>query len=238
MEILYHISRHVREPSTIPPSTILRLPLELTLDRLTAPRFPEAKRNIHPVGNGHPIFKVPRTPSSVKRISVLQKDEVPTPPPAPHHSPKFPTALLPESFVPLPPSPTESVDTCFPELPPQRPSSSSASLGLSENSRPAQNQTMRVLHQIQEATSSPLNVSHLDLPKRPHTMPRSQRFVNSGGPVQNGKPTPYPRQPFPLDYLFAHAEPVPVLQPQIPFIGNLLLSSCPGKKGNDNQTPF
>ncbi|KIM30442.1 hypothetical protein M408DRAFT_7537 [Serendipita vermifera MAFF 305830] len=210
--------------------TYLHLPYELTLDALTAPNqstppdssIPAVYENSQPNGTIPGPTTLSAIPASMIQAEVME--DAPTPPPAAHTSPKL---RIDATMVPLPPSPEAQRQ---PQLP--LPDASIASSSAEMPSYFTQPLSSTICSDIQEATNS-----ILDIPVVHRRTPSSQNGkalslgANGVQPAQNGiKATSSGDQDF-KTFLKRKSLPVgpgPTLPPA--KLGNLLLSSCPGKK--------
>lgn len=258
-ELLFRLHAHLRGPEDASCPTHLHLPYELTLDALTAPNQQTTAPPVSPPPlSQHAALnptELTTTPSAIP-ASVLQAaitEDMPTPPPAPHTSPKLRIAPveMDATLVPLPPSPEiQRGTTTIPALsedadpPPENllvgPSTLAPSprrVGDDSPSYFTQSLSSTLCDEIREATSSTI-----DLPSAPQRPAPAAEGVGSGGTVVNGTRLTHnngaksPRadgdefRNFLMTKSFL-VPTAPVASQQAPRLGNLMLSSCPGKKG-------
>jgi hypothetical protein len=232
-ELLFRLHIYLRGSPDPEHPTFLHLPYELTLDALTAPSQ-QVMQPTPPVPPPTQPNGVPETASpSAIPPSLIQADvmeDMPTPPPAPHTSPKLRIRAVDAASVPLPPSPETirhvlPVSNTVPENPKLVPDVTDAPSYFTQ----ALSSTL--FRDIQEATSS--NIDLPPAPQRPVAKYIGRGDPNAVRPTQNGvKPTSTGDEDF-RNFLMAKLLPVAPASPrQGPRLGNLMLSSCPGKKGS------
>jgi hypothetical protein len=222
-ELLLQLSIYLQEPTESSPPTYLQLPYELTLDALTTPEY-------------FPVSSIPLPPNPTAASGeasaippvVLQADmmvDLPTPPPASHRSPKLSAEIVDPSLVPLPASPEDERRTIAPKY---------SQDFSSENTTPAPQSTQvpsyfsqhlssKLSEDMLEATSTTIHVPsiaiHLQRPSAPEPVSPPVSYVNGLKGASDEMPINDPRCTLNQAPLFSAR------------LGNLLLSSCPGKKG-------
>ncbi|CAG7850535.1 SubName: Full=Uncharacterized protein {ECO:0000313/EMBL:CCA67563.1} [Serendipita indica DSM 11827] len=181
-ELVRQLARFLQDPTYQRQPTYLDLPYSITLDALTAP------------GQGTPAppppERMPENPPSAIPATFIQTEltkDIPTPPPAPHSSPKM-IASDPAS-IPLPPSPELERGRGIPNE-----AASYFTHPVSSN----------IASELQEATNT-----NIEFPTQPF---RLQPRLNIHRPQHSNG-----------------GVPLPAALPRPP-LGNLFLSSCPGKK--------
>lgn len=182
-DLVHQLATFLQDPACRRQPTYLNLPPGITLDTLTAPG-----KALPPPP---PPETMPENPPSAVPVTFLQAaltKDIPTPPPAPHSSPKM-IASDPAS-IPLPPSP---------EIGRAR--------GISNGTSSYFTQPLssNVASELQEATNSTIDFPAIPFRLQPRLNDPRLQNMNGGLP----SPAPLPR----------------------PSMGNLFLSSCPGKKG-------
>jgi hypothetical protein len=237
-ELLFRLHTYLRSPPDSSHPTYLHLPYEMTLDALTAPnqQIPQPAPSAPPTSQKTQPNEITNNgiPSAISP-SILQEaimEDMPTPPPAPHTSPKLPMRPVDATLIPLPPSP-ETIRRVLPTsgdadaVPENRTYAPQVTDTPSYFTQPLSSTLYR---DIQEATSS--NIDLPPAPQRPAVKYIGRENPNGVRPIQNGvKPTSTSDEDF-RNFLMRKSLPVaPVSSPQGPRLGNLMLSSCPGKKG-------
>ena len=215
-ELLFRLHVHLRGSPEPSHPTYLHLPYELTLDALTAPVQSTPVDSTVPVPiqqNGTPLSAIP---PSVMQTEM--NEDMPTPPPAAHTSPKL---SIDASLVPLPESPEIQRRPQLPINVVDPPSYFNQSFSS----------TLR--NDIHEATTSTIDLP--PAPQRPVAKQNGRTAslgLNGVKYMQNGATATNPEDEDFRNFLKRKSLPVAAAPaPPAPRLGNLMLSSCPGKKG-------
>lgn len=223
-ELLLQLSIYLQEPTESSPPTYLQLPYELTLDALTTPEYLPTPSVPAP----NPMAVSDMREASAIPPGVLQADmlvDIPTPPPAPHRSPKLSAETIDPSMIPLPPSPEDEIRTFLPKFCQDFSSENTtpAPQGAQTPSYFSQHLSSKLSEDMLEATSTAIHVPsiaiHLQRPSAPEPVSPPASYINGLKGASDDMPMNDPRCTFNQAPLFSAR------------LGNLLLSSCPGKKG-------
>jgi hypothetical protein len=234
-ELQSRLSAYLQNPTKASQPTYLYLPHELTLDALTAPGQPFPP--VLPPLSDQTLMDPQQPPGTIPPSIILADimKDMPTPPPAPHTSPKLGPKSVDPALIPLPPSPSDERNS----IPVKKDGRSSSE----SNSLPGDNPTASdspsyfsqplsstISDEIRDATSTTMDFSkQLSINDRARaalvSTPTNGHRISH---LRNGSRS---RGEYTLNFLPLNKGSKVLSIAQIPQIGNLLLSSCPGKKG-------
>lgn len=225
-ELLDRLSTFLQDPKKGSQPTYLHLPYELTLDALTTPEYLPTPP-LHPPPAGVPVLPsepletkaLPPLPSGLLQAEITK--DIPTPPPAPHRSPKLSDTAVDPTLIPLPLSPNDKRSSLIPVSgistvngtpgPPQ--SAQEASYFSQRHSS-----TVHLENKVISASIKPsLSSIHIQRPSAPEPPLPMDTFRKTAS-VSYSRPQ-------------GDTSTMPYTPPPSSRMGNLLLSSCPGKKG-------
>lgn len=229
-ELLFRLHSYSRGPPDSSNPIYLHLPYELTLDALTAPpqsyslpevSTPAAFQNNQP--NGYSTNTPSAIPANMLQADVME--DMPTPPPAAHTSPKL---RIDAAMIPLPESPEMQRRSRLP----LDDRESSDSNGVEPPSYFSQQFSSTICNEIHEATTSTIEIPSTSQRASKHNGKTPASGSNGIQSVQNGASATSAGDEDFRNFLKRKSLPVaPVPVPPSPKLGNLMLSSCPGKKG-------
>ncbi|KAG8781936.1 hypothetical protein FRC15_007838 [Serendipita sp. 397] len=225
-ELTSRLPAYLQDPEKQRQPTYLYLPYELTLDALTTPgQTPQPITTEQPLATPNSVQGP--SPLSILPPNVLQAElnkDIPTPPPAPHASPSFKRLTIDPALIPLPPSPGEPSSITSHKQ--------NGEIDSREASYFTQNLSSTASRDIQEAISSPLGIQ-VPLPPIPSSKHifNGLNLKNGSHSVKNGKVSgDFTNGTHPTSTCTVNGGPRQVSSSSAPLVGNLFLSSCPGKK--------
>ncbi|KAG8833810.1 hypothetical protein FRC17_010051 [Serendipita sp. 399] len=234
-ELAPRLPAYLQDPEKQQQPTYLYLPYEITLDALTTPNHPTPPDTVQQV-LVPPNSTHNSNPPSVIPPNVLQSElnkDMPTPPPAPHSSPTFKRLMIDPALIPLPPSPDEpSRDSS------QKQNGESIAREASYFTQPLRSTASR---DIQDAICSPLGIPSLTASPN-HALAQNLSKDNTQNAKNGRVPNGFSNGVFPaipnLSIPFTNGDSHKKSPPDGQILGNLFLSSCPGKKGVTNIMGF